>query len=163
MQRYSLFCLFENKNRWFLASNGEKRTFFHFFKQKNSENIFFTEKSCTFASHLSIGLWCNGNTADSGPAFPGSSPGSPTERFPNGNLFFCFVLSTIKNIPPQSDCGGMITFDDFLFYLKHFSATNCSSFSLLVLPTWTEYSPSIGMKSRVGMPLILNASAISGS
>ncbi len=25
-----------------------------------------------------IGLWCNGNTADSGPAFPGSSPGSPT-------------------------------------------------------------------------------------
>ena len=27
-----------------------------------------------------IGLWCNGNTADSGPAFPGSSPGSPTEK-----------------------------------------------------------------------------------
>ena len=26
-----------------------------------------------------IGLWCNGNTADSGPAFPGSSPGSPTK------------------------------------------------------------------------------------
>ena len=31
--------------------------------------------------HVSrIGLWCNGNTADSGPAFPGSSPGSPTEK-----------------------------------------------------------------------------------
>ena len=27
-----------------------------------------------------IGLWCNGNTADSGPAFPGSSPGSPTPK-----------------------------------------------------------------------------------
>ena len=27
-----------------------------------------------------IGLWCNGNTADSGPAFPGSSPGSPTKQ-----------------------------------------------------------------------------------
>ena len=25
-----------------------------------------------------IGVWCNGNTADSGPAFPGSSPGTPT-------------------------------------------------------------------------------------
>ena len=25
-----------------------------------------------------IGIWCNGNTADSGPAFPGSSPGIPT-------------------------------------------------------------------------------------
>ncbi len=24
------------------------------------------------------GVWCNGNTADSGPAFPGSSPGTPT-------------------------------------------------------------------------------------
>ena len=27
----------------------------------------------------STGVWCNGNTADSGPAFPGSSPGTPTE------------------------------------------------------------------------------------
>ena len=27
-----------------------------------------------------IGIWCNGNTADSGPAFPGSSPGIPTEN-----------------------------------------------------------------------------------
>lgn len=27
----------------------------------------------------SLGLWCNGNTADSGPAFPGSNPGSPAE------------------------------------------------------------------------------------
>ena len=38
-----------------------------------------------------IGLWCNGNTADSGPAFPGSSPGSPTfacESLPFGRLFF---------------------------------------------------------------------------
>ena len=29
---------------------------------------------------LLIGIWCNGNTADSGPAFPGSSPGIPTEH-----------------------------------------------------------------------------------
>ena len=25
-----------------------------------------------------IGVWCNGNTADSGPAFSGSSPDTPT-------------------------------------------------------------------------------------
>ena len=93
MQRYSLFCLFENKNRCFLPKNDEKRKNFHFFQQKKGENIFFTEKSCTFASQLSLGLWCNGNTADSGPAFPGSSPGSPTERFPFGNLFFVYFLS----------------------------------------------------------------------
>ena len=30
-----------------------------------------------------FGVWCNGNTADSGPAFPGSSPGTPTRWFPN--------------------------------------------------------------------------------
>ena len=27
-----------------------------------------------------IELWCNGNTTDSGPVFPGSSPGSSTQR-----------------------------------------------------------------------------------
>ena len=25
-----------------------------------------------------LGLWCNGNTTDSGPVFLGSNPGSPT-------------------------------------------------------------------------------------
>ena len=25
-----------------------------------------------------IGIWCNGNTTDSGPVIPGSNPGSPT-------------------------------------------------------------------------------------
>ena len=27
---------------------------------------------------LDIGLWCNGNTTDSGPVFLGSNPSSPT-------------------------------------------------------------------------------------
>lgn len=27
-----------------------------------------------------IGIWCNGNTTDSGPVIPGSSPGIPTKR-----------------------------------------------------------------------------------
>ena len=27
-----------------------------------------------------IGLWCNGNTTDSGPVIPGSNPGSPTQH-----------------------------------------------------------------------------------
>ena len=27
-----------------------------------------------------IGLWCNGNTTDSGPVIPGSNPGSPTKE-----------------------------------------------------------------------------------
>ena len=31
-------------------------------------------------TRFSFGLWCNGNTTDSGPVFPGSSPGSPTTK-----------------------------------------------------------------------------------
>mgnify|MGYP006911852973 CR=1 FL=1 len=27
-----------------------------------------------------IGIWCNGNTTDSGPVFPGSNPGIPTHK-----------------------------------------------------------------------------------
>ena len=36
-----------------------------------------------------IGIWCNGNTTDSGPVFPGSSPGIPTikERLFTVSLF----------------------------------------------------------------------------
>ena len=33
-----------------------------------------TEMKC------SIGLWCNGNTTDSGPVILGSNPGSPAEE-----------------------------------------------------------------------------------
>ena len=34
---------------------------------------------CTDFVTRIFGVWCNGNTADSGPAFPGSSPGTPTD------------------------------------------------------------------------------------
>lgn len=47
-----------------------------------------------------IGLWCNGNTSDSGPDIPGSSPGSPTKKCKNQMIFalFCwfFFLDKIK-------------------------------------------------------------------
>ena len=32
-------------------------------------------------SFADIGIWCNGNTTDSGPVIPGSSPGIPTSSF----------------------------------------------------------------------------------
>ena len=38
------------------------------------------KKMTIFAPQKCFGLWCNGNTADSGPAFPGSSPGSPAKK-----------------------------------------------------------------------------------
>ena len=47
------------------------------------------------AACAKFGVWCNGNTADSGPAFPGSSPGTPTRtqsltalRFTSQRSFF---------------------------------------------------------------------------
>ena len=58
--------------------------------------FFFKDNCCIFASHLSIGLWCNGNTADSGPAFPGSSPGSPTEEVLHWQGFFFLCLQAGK-------------------------------------------------------------------
>ena len=49
-------------------------------------SLFFSQFSLQkqkFAIHLhsqsAIGLWCNGNTTDSGPVILGSNPGSPTQ------------------------------------------------------------------------------------
>ena len=39
-----------------------------------------TRNQGTTRLQYKIGIWCNGNTADSGPAFPGSSPGIPTKK-----------------------------------------------------------------------------------
>ena len=38
------------------------------------------------------GLWCNGNTTDSGPVFLGSNPGSPTKKLSNAQLFLCLLF-----------------------------------------------------------------------
>lgn len=56
-----------------------------------------TRNQATTRLQQSIGIWCNGNTADSGPAFPGSSPGSPTTM--KGN-------SSVKGFPFCLCCGG---------------------------------------------------------
>ena len=58
-----------------------------------------SKKSTTFAPairklHPQFGVWCNGNTADSGPAFPGSSPGTPTRRKASNIWKLFFLLNT---------------------------------------------------------------------
>ena len=50
------------------------------------------KKMTIFAPQKCFGLWCNGNTADSGPAFPGSSPGSPAKRKPLIIEWLSFLL-----------------------------------------------------------------------
>ncbi len=34
----------------------------------------------TLQQQKDIGIWCNGNTTDSGPVIPGSNPGIPTKE-----------------------------------------------------------------------------------
>ena len=62
------------------------------------KSLRYTKKQylCT-AFEQKTGLWCNGNTADSGPAFPGSSPGSPAQekrRKCASSLFLCRATRT---------------------------------------------------------------------
>ena len=74
-----------------------------------------------FALTLSpkIGVWCNGNTADSGPAFPGSSPGTPTDykRFPRRKPLIFIPKIKIKS--------NLFCISLFLHYL-------CSRFHLFI-------------------------------
>ena len=48
---------------------------------------------------LVIGIWCNGNTTDSGPVIPGSNPGIPTEEreLIFFDSLFCFLIYKITD------------------------------------------------------------------
>ena len=78
-----------------MPNKNEKIAVFYKFSAKSFGS---SQKSSTFApaKQKCMGVWCNGNTADSGPAFPGSSPGTPTEKKVSlGKPFF--VLARIAN------------------------------------------------------------------
>ena len=73
------------KDTWNNPKSGIKTENFGVFNKKMRFFFVVSEKTTTFAvafreNALQIGVWCNGNTADSGPAFPGSSPGTPTRK-----------------------------------------------------------------------------------
>ena len=67
----------------------KKSGFFALFYKKSDKNLVGYGKSSTFAPAKrnedvlickNIGVWCNGNTTDSGPVILGSSPSTPTEE-----------------------------------------------------------------------------------
>ena len=102
--------LFVDNKRVVSAKNSYHKWFFYFFVKKVGQTLAglkITSYLCTRkweitcmwerSSCKKIGIWCNGNTADSGPAFPGSSPGIPTvsERV-HLNKMHPFTLSTKK-------------------------------------------------------------------
>ena len=66
------------------------------------------------SSILKFGIWCNGNTTDSGPVIPGSSPGIPTYAARHlsvmKDVFFVYRNSILwsihNNTPPKLSPGG---------------------------------------------------------
>ena len=57
--------------------DSEKRRNFALAIKKRRDSLLESDKY-SLATDKHIGVWCNGNTADSGPAFSGSSPDTPT-------------------------------------------------------------------------------------
>ena len=65
------------------------------------------------SSILKFGIWCNGNTTDSGPVIPGSSPGIPTYAARHLSVMkdvFLFIeilfYGVFITIPPKAFAGG---------------------------------------------------------
>ncbi len=67
-------------------------------KQKNIVNrLRNTKKVVTLQRKTSIGIWCNGNTTDSGPVILGSSPSIPTTKRIFNEMRFLFLLIMDSN------------------------------------------------------------------
>ena len=56
-------------------------------RKKSFKNLWIKKKAVSLQRQnqngcfdRKIGIWCNGNTTDSGPVFPGSNPGIPTDK-----------------------------------------------------------------------------------
>ena len=85
MQRQSFISYKTRKN----CKDFQKKSFFLIFFEKIAcisakVSIFATAKQKCWG----IGVWCNGNTTDSGPVIPGSNPGIPTESLYRGSFFY---------------------------------------------------------------------------
>lgn len=65
----------------------------------------------TLQQQKDIGIWCNGNTTDSGPVIPGSNPGIPTK-----SIFLlerCFFV--LYNLAILDDIGLYESFHYIIF------------------------------------------------
>ena len=116
-----------------------------------------------------IGIWCNGNTTDSGPVIPGSSPGIPTrEHLSFRKMLFsyiylleiegglCILLCSSKE---KRVCHGLmhtLLFDfDIIFYL--FSASIALIFSFTSFKSSLSFSTLRFISSTRLLPFLLAA------
>ena len=69
----------------------KKCSFFAVFYKNSHKNFVAYGKNTTFApANETIGVWCNGNTTDSGPVILGSSPSTPTKSTTKHELISMF-------------------------------------------------------------------------
>ena len=96
---------------------GRRRFFEKILPKKFAFRVFFV----SLQPQNGIGVWCNGNTTDSGPVIPGSNPGTPTQSLDLGRGFFISNLGIITLSPSEE---GMVSNKSFA------SANNYRSLSL---------------------------------
>ena len=82
---------------------GRRRFFEKILPKKFAFRVFFV----SLQPQNGIGVWCNGNTTDSGPVIPGSNPGTPTQSLDLGRGFFLFLIWALY--PPSPSEGGMVS------------------------------------------------------
>ena len=116
-----------------------------------------------------IGIWCNGNTTDSGPVIPGSSPGIPTrEHLSFRKMLFCiftfwrlrenfaFYYVLQKKRGCVMDLWHTLLFDfNKIFYL--FSASIALIFSFTSFKSSLSFSTLRFISSTRLLPFLLAA------
>ena len=116
-----------------------------------------------------IGIWCNGNTTDSGPVIPGSSPGIPTREHLSfrkmlfsyiylwgigENFAFCYVLQKKRGCVVELWHTLLFDFDK-IFYL--FSASIALIFSFTSFKSSLSFSTLRFISSTRLLPFLLAA------
>ena len=73
---------------------------------KINSNFAAQFSNCNF----NIGIWCNGNTTDSGPVILGSSPSIPTfiKVFSFRRKHFFDFLKTAFSLSSSTKCGSVV-------------------------------------------------------
>ena len=85
----------------------------------------------TLQQQKDIGIWCNGNTTDSGPVIPGSNPGIPTKSIFLKERCFFVLGSFVGESFPSRPSIFCTTFSKgsfpFLYILKKPKCLVCTS------------------------------------
>ena len=74
----------------------------------------------TLQQQKDIGIWCNGNTTDSGPVIPGSNPGIPTKSiFLLERCFFVLGSFVDESFPSRPSIFCTTFSKGFVFFLSY--------------------------------------------